>query len=44
MNNTKSISQTPKFDETNLTHTMGENVKIYFDFSKGESMYAISYV
>ena len=35
---------TPQFREETITHTFGENIKIYFDSSKGESLYAISYV
>jgi len=41
---TQNISQTPHFGEDTLTHTFGENIKIYLDSGKGESLYAISYV
>lgn len=41
---TQNTSQTPHFGEDTLTHTFGENIKIYLDSSKGESLYAISYV
>jgi len=37
-------SHTPHFREETITHTFGENIKIYLDSSKGESLYAISYV
>jgi len=37
-------SQTPQFGEDTITHTFGKNIKIYLDSSKGESLYAISYV
>lgn len=41
---TQNTSQPPQFREDNLTHTFGKNIKIYLDSSKGESLYAISYV
>ena len=41
---TQNISQTPHFGEDTLTHTFDENIKIYLDSGKGESLYAISYV
>lgn len=41
---TQNTSQTPYFGEDTISHTFGKNIKIYFDFSKGESSYAISYV
>jgi len=41
---TQNTSQTPHFGEDSITHTFGENIKIYLDSSKGESLYAISYV
>ena len=41
---TQNTSQTPHFGDDSLTHTFGENIKIYLDSSKGESLYAISYV
>ena len=41
---TQNTSQTPQFGENTLTHTFGENIKIYLDSGKGESLYSISYV
>lgn len=41
---TQNTSQTPHFGKNTITHTFGENIKIYLDSSKGESLYAISYV
>ena len=41
---TQNTSQTPHFGEDTLTHTFGENIKIYLVSSKRESLYAISYV
>jgi len=41
---TQTTSQTPHFGEDSLTHTFGENIKIYLDSCKGESLYTISYV
>ena len=41
---TQTTSQTPQFGEETLTHTFGENIKIYLDSGKGESLYAFIYV
>lgn len=41
---TQNTSQTPHFGEDTISHTFGKNIKIYLDSSKGESLYAISYV
>jgi hypothetical protein len=41
---THNTSQTPHFGKENITHTFVKNIKIYLDSSKGESLYAISYV
>ena len=41
---TQNTSQTSHFGENTITHTFGKNIKIYLDSSKGESLYAISYV
>jgi hypothetical protein len=41
---THNTSQTPHFGQETITHTFGENIKIYLGSSKGESLYAISYV